>query len=146
MSSNADRTTRVGATNAPVRARSTPPVTTTARSSGTVPTLGHFARLERFNLSQGFAELAEGLTDRIAPIMARQPGFRSLTLLSDETSGEYIFLTYWDDLAQVNAFERSADEWRIRDIVSEHLTAVPQIEVYQVHNVPQEVEERSVGE
>jgi heme-degrading monooxygenase HmoA len=90
--------------------------------------------------------LAEGLTDRIAPIMARQPGFRSLTLLSDETSGEYIFLTYWDDLAQVNAFERSADEWRIRDIVSEHLTAVPQIEVYQVHNVPQEVEERSVGE
>jgi heme-degrading monooxygenase HmoA len=94
-----------------------------------------FARLERFNIPQGFAELAEELTDRIVPILRRQPGFRSLTLLSDETSGEYIFLTHWDTLEHISTFERSPDEWRVRDIMSEHLTAVPQIEVYQLHNL-----------
>ena len=95
-----------------------------------------YARIERINLSQGFAELAEELADRIAPIMRRQPGLQSLTMLSDETSGEYIVLTHWDTLEQVNTYERSPDEWRVRDIMSQHLTAVPVIEVYQVHNLP----------
>ena len=112
------------------------PETSTAESAEGLPVVGMFARLQRFNLAQGFAELAEELADRIAPIMRRQPGFRSLTMLSDETSGEYIFLTHWETLEQINAFERSADEWRVRDIMSAHLTAVPLIEVYQVHNVP----------
>ena len=95
-----------------------------------------YARIERINLSQGFAELAEQLADRIAPIMRRQPGLRDMTLLSDESSGEYIVLTHWDTLEQVNAYERSPDEWRVRDIMSQHLTAVPVIEVYQVHTLP----------
>lgn len=111
------------------------PATETADSADLLPVVDMFARLERFNLPQGFVELAEQLTDTIAPIMRRQPGFRSLTLLSDETSGEYIFLTHWDTLEHINTFEHSADEWRVRDIMSEHLTAVPLIEVYQVHNV-----------
>lgn len=145
MSSNAERSARIAATNTPVRARTAPPVTTTARSTDTIPTIGQFARLERFNMAQGFAELAEEITDRIAPIMRRQPGLRSLTLFSDETSGEYIFLTYWDTLEELHAYERSADEWRVRDILAEHLTAVPQIEVYQTHNVtPETVEETAV--
>ncbi|HEY8601563.1 MAG TPA: antibiotic biosynthesis monooxygenase family protein [Thermomicrobiales bacterium] len=135
MSSNADLSSRGAMTNAPIRSRTTSPVTTTGRSSDMVPIVGRFALLQRFNLSQGYAELAEELTDRVAPIMRRQPGFISLTLLSDETSGEYIFLTHWEDLERLNAFERSADEWRIRDIMSEHLTTVPQIEVYQLHNL-----------
>ena len=63
---------------------------------------GMFARLQRVNLAQGFAELAEELADRITPIMRRQPGFRSLTLLSDETSGEYLYLSHWDSLEQIN--------------------------------------------
>lgn len=105
--------------------------------AGAVPVVDAFARIQRFNLPQGFVELAERLAERIAPIIKRQPGCRSVTLLCDETSGEYIFLTHWDTLEQINAFERSADEWRVRDIMSEHVTAVPQIEVYQVHNVPQ---------
>jgi heme-degrading monooxygenase HmoA len=95
-----------------------------------------YARTERINLSQGFAELAEQLADRIAPIMRRQPGMQAMTLLSDESSGEYIVLTHWDTLEQVNAYERSPDEWRVRDIMSQHLTAVPLIEVYQVHTLP----------
>lgn len=145
MSSNAERSTRLAAPNAPVRARTAPPMTTTARSSDGVPTLGQFARLERFNLAQGFAELVEELTDRIAPIMRRQSGMRSFTLFSDETSGEYISLTYWDTLDHLQAYERSADEWRVRDIMAEHLTAVPQIEVYQTHNVaPAGAEETAV--
>jgi heme-degrading monooxygenase HmoA len=113
-----------------------PPETGTARSTDATPVVARFARLVRFNLSQGFAELAEGLADRIAPIMRAQPGFRSLTLFSDETSGEYLFLTHWDSLDHINAFERSPDEWRVRDIMSEHVTSVPQIEVFQVHNLP----------
>jgi hypothetical protein len=44
-------------------------------------------------------------------------------------------LTYWDTLEQVNTYERSPDEWRVRDIMSQHLTAVPVIEVYQVHTL-----------
>ena len=95
-----------------------------------------YARSERINLSQGFAELAEQLADRIASIMRRQPGMQAMTLLSDESSGEYIMLTHWDTLEQVNAYERSPDEWRVRDIMSQHLTAVPVIEVYQVHTLP----------
>jgi len=147
MSSNADLSSRGGLANAPIRSRTASPVTTTGRSSDTVPLVGRFALLQRFNLAQGYAELAEELTDRIALIMRRQPGFLSLTLLSDETSGEYIFLTHWEDLERLNAFERSADEWRIRDIMSEHLTAVPQIEVYQLHNLAGEpVEEATQGE
>jgi heme-degrading monooxygenase HmoA len=94
-----------------------------------------YARIERINLSQGFAELAEQLVDQIAPIMRRQPGMQAITLLSDETSGEYIVLTHWDTLEQVNTYERSPDEWRVRDIMSQHLTAVPVIEVYQVHTL-----------
>ena len=96
---------------------------------------GMYARIERFNLSQGFAELAEELADKIAPIMRRQPGMQSLTMLSDETSGEYIFLTHWETIEQINAFERSPDEWRVRDIVSKHITTVPLIEVFQVHTL-----------
>ncbi len=94
-----------------------------------------YARIERFNLAQGFAELAEGLADRIAPIMRRQPGMKTLTLLSDESSGEYFLLTYWETLEQIGTYEKSADEWRVRDIVSQHITAVPLIEVYQVHTL-----------
>ena len=135
MSSNAELSSRGATTNAPIRSRTASPVTTTGRSSDTVPIVGRFALLKRFNLSQGYAKLAEGLTDRITPIMHRQPGFLSLTLLSDETSGEYIFLTYWEDLEQLNAFDRSSDEWRIRDMMSEHLTAVPIIEIYRLHNL-----------
>lgn len=109
-------------------------IDTTAPVDG-LPVVDMFVRLVRFNLSQGFVELAEKLTDQVAPILRRQPGFRSLTLLSDDTSGEYIFLTHWDTLEHINTFERSPDEWRVRDIMSEHLTAVPQIEVYQLHNL-----------
>jgi heme-degrading monooxygenase HmoA len=145
MSSNPELSSRGALANAPVRSRTASPVTTTGRSSDTVPIVGRFALLQRFNLSQGYAELAEELTDKIAPIMRRQPGFLSLTLLSDETSGEYIFLTHWHDLDQLNTFERSADEWRIRDIMSEHLTAVPQIEVYQLHNLAAEVAEETTA-
>ena len=142
MSSNTDLSSRGAMPNTPIRSRTTSPVTTTGRSSDTVPIVGRFALLQRFNLAQGYAELAEGLTDRIAPIMRRQPGFLSLTLLSDETSGEYVFLTHWEDLEQLNTFERSADEWRIRDIMSEHLTALPQIEVYQLHNLAEKATEK----
>lgn len=95
-----------------------------------------YARVQRFNLAQGFAELAEELADQIEPIMRQHAGFDSLTLLSDETSGEYIFLTFWQTIEQIDAFDRSADEWRARDIMSPHLTAVPTIEVYQIHNLP----------
>lgn len=95
-----------------------------------------FARIQRFNLAQGLPELAEELTDRIAPIMGRQPGFSSLTLLSDPPSGEYIFLTLWTSLEAIDAFDRSGDEWRVRDILSPHVTAVPVIENYQIHNLP----------
>lgn len=95
-----------------------------------------YARIERFNLSQGFVELAEELADQIAPIMRHQPGMQSLTMLSDETSGEYFFVTYWATLEQIGVYEKSADEWRVRDIMSRHITTVPQIEVYQVHDVP----------
>ena len=97
---------------------------------------GMYARIERFNLPQGFADLASELADRIELILRRHQGFTSLTLFSDETSGEYFFLTLWASLEQIEGFERSADEWRVREIMSTHLTAVPQIEVYQVHNVP----------
>lgn len=94
-----------------------------------------YARIERFNLSQGFAELAEELADTIAPIMRRQPGLQSMAMLSDETSGEYIFLTHWETIEQINVYERSPDEWRVRDIVSRHITTVPMIEVFQVHQL-----------
>jgi heme-degrading monooxygenase HmoA len=95
-----------------------------------------YARIERFNMSQGLAELAAELTDKIEPIMRRQPGFQSLTLFSDETSGEYLALTIWSTLELIHTYERSQDELRVRDILSPHLTAIPQIEVYQVHNLP----------
>jgi heme-degrading monooxygenase HmoA len=117
------------------------PVTSTARMSDTLPVIAPFARLQRFNLSQGFVELAEDLTDRAAVIMRRQPGFRSLTLLSDESSGEYIFLTYWDTLEASNTFDRSADEWRVREMLSTHLTAVPKIDTFQVHDYAAEMAE-----
>ena len=146
MSSNAERAARIATPNVPVRARTAPPETGTARSSEGIPTVGPFARLERFNVSQGFAELVEGLADRIAPIMRRQPGLRSFTLFSDESSGEYIFLTYWTALDHLNTYERSADEWRVRDILAEHLTAVPQIEVYQTHNVALAAPEETAAE
>ncbi|MDP9371340.1 MAG: antibiotic biosynthesis monooxygenase [Chloroflexota bacterium] len=95
-----------------------------------------FARLTRFNLPQGFAELAKEMVDKIVPIMARQPGFQAFQLLIDETSGEYIFLTLWSTLEQIDAFDRSADEWRVREIMSPYMVVVPEIEVYQVHNLP----------
>lgn len=95
-----------------------------------------YARVERFNLPQNRADLARDLVERIEPIMRQQPGFVSLTALLDETSGEYIFLARWQTLEEIHRFERTPDEWRIRDILSPYLTAVPTIEVYQMHNLP----------
>lgn len=92
-----------------------------------------FARCQRFNLAQGLIETAWTLADGVEAIVRAQPGFDSLTLLCDETSGEYLLLTYWTTLEDLQAFERSPDEWLLRDLMSRHLTAVPQIEVYQVH-------------
>lgn len=92
-----------------------------------------FARCQRFNLAQGLIETAWRLADGVEPIVRGQPGFESLLLLCDETSGEYMLITYWSSLEQLQAFERSPDEWSLRDLMSVHLTAVPQIEVYQVH-------------
>lgn len=95
-----------------------------------------YARVERFNLPQNRADLAGELVARIEPILRRQPGFSSLTALFDETSGEYIFVSHWQTLEELHRFERTPDEWRVRDIMSAHLTAVPEIEVYQEHPVP----------
>lgn len=104
-----------------------------------------FARCQRFNLAQGRIETAWALADGMEGLVRAQPGFDSLTLLCDETSGEYISITYWTKLEDLQAFERSADEWLLRDLMSRHLTAVPQIEVYQVHGAvpPGAVTERS---
>ncbi len=95
-----------------------------------------FARVQRFNLPQNLAEVARDLAATVEPIMRRQPGFISLTALLDETSGEYLFLTLWETLEEIHRFERAADEWRVRDIMSPYLTSVPEIGVYQVHNLP----------
>ena len=95
-----------------------------------------FARIQRFNLSQGLMEIAEDLADRTEAILRGHGGFESLTLLGDESSGEYLFLTIWRTLQDIAAFEHSRDEWRARDLMSPHLTAVPQIEVFQIHNLP----------
>jgi heme-degrading monooxygenase HmoA len=95
-----------------------------------------YARIQRFNLSQGMQEIAEQLAGRTDEIVGGHRGFHSLTLFADESSGEYIFLTLWASLEDIAAFERSPDEWRARDLMSPHLTTVPQIEVYQIHNVP----------
>ena len=95
-----------------------------------------YARIQRFNLSQGMQEIAEELAGRTDEILRGHRGFHSLTLFADESSGEYIFLTLWASLEDIAAFERSPDEWRARDLMSPHITTVPQIEVYQLHNVP----------
>ena len=95
-----------------------------------------FARIQRFSLAQGMEEVAEDLAERVDAILRNHHGFDSLTLFSDETSGEYLFLTLWASLDDIAAFERSRDEWLARHLMSEHITTVPQIEVYQVHNLP----------
>jgi heme-degrading monooxygenase HmoA len=95
-----------------------------------------YARIQRFNLSQGMQEIAEELAGRTDEILRGHRGFHSLTLFADESSGEYIFLTLWASLEDIAAFERSPDEWRARDLMSPHITTVPQIEVYQLHNLP----------
>lgn len=95
-----------------------------------------YARVERFNLPQNMADVAKDLVARIEPILRRQPGFASLNALLDETSGEYLLLTLWQALEDIHRFERTADEWRVRDIMSPYLTAVPEIDVYQLHNMP----------
>lgn len=95
-----------------------------------------YARIQRFNLSQGMQEIAEELAGRTDAILRGHRGFHALTLLADESSGEYIFLTLWASLEDIAAFERSPDEWRARDLMSPHITTVPQIEVYQLHNLP----------
>ena len=95
-----------------------------------------YARIQRFNLSQGMQEIAEELSGHTGEILRGHRGFHSLTLFADESSGEYIFLTLWASLEDIAAFERSPDEWRARDLMSPHITTVPQIEVYQIHNMP----------
>ncbi len=95
-----------------------------------------YARIQRFNLSQGMQEIAEVLAGRTDEILRAHHGFHALTLLADESSGEYIFLTLWASLEDIAAVERSPDEWRARDLMSPHITTVPQIEVYQLHNLP----------
>ncbi len=95
-----------------------------------------YARIQRFNLSQGMQEIAEQLAGRTEAILRGHAGFASLTLFADDSSGEYIFLTLWESLEAIAAFERSRDEWLVRDLMSPHITTVPQIEVYQLHNLP----------
>lgn len=95
-----------------------------------------YARIQRFNLPQGRIDVAESLADQVAALLRTQRGFVSLTLLSDDSSGEYVFVTQWDALDDIGVFEHSREEWRLRELLSPHITAVPQIEVYQIHNLP----------
>jgi quinol monooxygenase YgiN len=91
-----------------------------------------FARVTTLQLQPGkLDEFLRFFQDSIAPAAAAQPGFGSITLLTDPQLGKVVAFGLWDSEADLLASERSYYQARLAE-VGGLLAAPPLREVYEV--------------
>ena len=55
-----------------------------------------YASMLTINLGPGMRSAAEKLVEQFAPAMKTMKGFKGVTFLADDTTGEYVSLTLWE--------------------------------------------------
>jgi hypothetical protein len=65
-----------------------------------------YARLVKFTVSPNKQDVAQSIGDDIVPLIAAQPGFRSVAVFGDAADGEYGLFVVWDSADEANAAAR----------------------------------------
>src|SRR6187431_1191499 len=65
-----------------------------------------YARLVRFTVQPDKQDVAQSIGADIIPLMAAQPGFRSVTVFGDAADGEHGLFVIWDSAEEANAAAR----------------------------------------
>ena len=75
-----------------------------------------YARLVRFVLGPGKEDAGQAIADELAPLIAAQPGCRSVTVFGDVSDGEFGIFVLWDSRENANTAAQV-----IRPILDQHL-------------------------
>lgn len=91
-----------------------------------------YARYIVLNLGPANRALAENICDGAAPRYAAQPGYRSVTFLFDDASGEYASLSVWNSREEADAAANALRPWLL-EITAGQLKAPPESRFFEVY-------------
>ncbi len=91
-----------------------------------------YARLNKMNVGPGQREFAEGMADKIAPVMRSLNGFRSVTFMGDFETGEIGGLSVWETKEDADAAGETMASM-FQEAVGDKLKGPPDIKVLEVY-------------
>jgi len=91
-----------------------------------------YALLLLFPLGPGMRSTAEKLGDQFSQVHKTAKGFKSETLLADDTIGEYGSLTLWESKEDIEAFRKAAAP-RLQESLKGIAKGAPNIRVFEVY-------------
>ena len=91
-----------------------------------------YAHLVIFVLGPGMGSTAEKLADQFAPAYRTVKGFKSITFLGDDTTGEYGSLSLWESKEDLEAFRKVAGS-QLEKALSGIVKGPPSIRLFEVY-------------
>jgi heme-degrading monooxygenase HmoA len=83
-------------------------------------------------LGPGKRATAEGIADQSAPAYRTVKGFKGVTFLGDETSGEYGSISLWESKEDLEAYRQVAGP-RLAEALSGLTIGPPSIRMFEVY-------------
>jgi heme-degrading monooxygenase HmoA len=91
-----------------------------------------YALLLLFPLGPGMRSTAEKFGQQFSSVHKTAKGFKSETLLADDTIGEYGSLTLWESKEDIEAF-RKATSSRLQEAIGGFVKGPPTIRLFEVY-------------
>ena len=91
-----------------------------------------FARWVLCSLRLGARPSAEKLADRLASLYGEQAGFKGISVLIEETLGDYAILTFWDTKENAQAAGERVPAEREEEFAS-RLQGPPVVRIFDVY-------------
>jgi hypothetical protein len=90
-----------------------------------------YVRLVRFALGPEKRAVAQALADDLSPLIAAQPGCKSVTVFGDDSDGQYGLFVLWDSEANANA-AAAVVRPKLDQHLSGHVQAPPDARLFEV--------------
>jgi heme-degrading monooxygenase HmoA len=91
-----------------------------------------YAHLILFMLGPDKGSIAEEVADQFAPAYRSVKGFKSITFLGDDTTGEYGSISLWESKEDLEAFRKVAGP-RLEEALSGKVLGPPSIRMFKVY-------------
>ena len=90
-----------------------------------------YARLVRFSFGPGKSAEAQAVADEMGPLIAAQPGCKSVTVFGDDSDGEYGIFVLWDTADNANT-AAGLMRPKLDEHLSGHVQRPPETRLFQV--------------